>query len=56
MTNRNQVTIELTDGQKAKITNETGKVVEALTYDALEDRVAPSMTKLPRDPRVVDAK
>jgi hypothetical protein len=55
MTDRKLVTIELTEGQRAKITSETGRVVETLTFDALEDRIAPSMTKLPRDPRVVNS-
>lgn len=43
MTDRKQVTIELTEAQKAKIAKETGKMVEVLTYDAIEDRVAPSV-------------
>ena len=42
--------------QTAKTTNETGRVVGTLTFDTLEDRIAPSMTKLPTDPRVVNAK
>ena len=47
MTNRKQ-----TEAGTAKTTNETA----TLTFEQLEDRIAPSMTKLPRDPRVVDSK
>jgi hypothetical protein len=38
----NKVTFELTDEQKKKH-DEAGVQVDALTYDALEDRIAPSM-------------
>jgi hypothetical protein len=35
--------------------NETTGKVETLKIETLEDRIAPSMTKLPKDPRVVNA-
>ena len=38
----NKVTFELTE-QKKKIREEAGVKVDSLTYDALEDRIAPSM-------------
>ena len=39
----NKVTFELTDEQKKKIHDEAGVTVDSLTYDALEDRIAPSV-------------
>jgi hypothetical protein len=41
-----RVTIELTDAQKAKLKKEAGVEVNSLTYDSLEDRFAPAVTKL----------
>ena len=45
MTDTKKVTIELTETQKSKIQRETGRVVDMLTFDPLEDRVAPSVVK-----------
>jgi hypothetical protein len=45
MADTKKVTIELTETQKSKIQRETGRVVDMLTFDPLEDRVAPSVIK-----------
>jgi len=45
MTDTKKVTIELTETQKSKIQRETGRVVDMLTFDPLEDRVAPSIIR-----------
>jgi len=45
MADTKKVTIELTETQKSKIQRETGRVVDMLTFDPLEDRVAPSVIR-----------
>ena len=55
MADTKKVTIELTETQKSKIQRETGRVVDMLTFDPLEDRVAPSVIrggKTIKDPAV----
>ncbi len=41
----NKVTIELTHDQK-QLKEEAGVEVDSLTYDALEDRIAPNIFRL----------
>ena len=42
----NKVTFELTHDQKNKLKEEAGIEVDTLTYDALEDRIAPNIFRL----------
>ena len=39
----NKVTIDLTHDQKKQLKEEAGVEVDSLTYDALEDRIAPNV-------------
>ena len=42
-----QVKIALTEVQKSQIKKATGMNLDSLTYDALEDRVAPVLLRVP---------
>ena len=46
-----KVTIELTSDQKDKIRNETGKELNELTFEPLEDRDAPKGRPFGQTPR-----